>query len=134
MELRPSLSEFTRQARRAAVVPVWAELLADVETPVSAFLKLDDGRHSFLLESVEGEEKVARFSFLGSGPRLLFASPGREIEIVQRGNGRQALLKRYRTDRDPLAEIEQLLREWSGIAVPGLPRFYGGLVGYMGYN
>lgn len=134
MELHPSLAEFSRQARRATVVPVWAELLADVETPVSAFLKLDDGRHSFLLESVEGEEKVARFSFLGSCPRLLVASRGRDMEIVQRTSARRSVLKRFRTDRDPLAEIEQLLRGYAGLPVPGLPRFYGGLVGYLGYN
>ncbi len=134
MKIRPSLTEFKRLAKHATVVPVWGELLEDLDTPVSAFLKLDDGRHSFLLESVEGEEKVARFSFLGSRPRLLFTSQGREISIVERAGAKRAVLKRYRTDTDPLREIERLLRDYSVASIPGLPRFYGGLVGYLGYN
>ncbi|MBI4355741.1 MAG: anthranilate synthase component I [Candidatus Omnitrophica bacterium] len=134
MEIRPSLAEFTRLAKRATIVPVWGELLADFDTPVSAFLKLDDGRYSFLLESVEGEEKVARFSFLGSRPRLLFASRGRNIEIVERLGERRSVLKRYRTEQDPLIELERLMRGLTVSPTPDLPRFTGGLVGYLGYN
>src|SRR3990167_4289298 len=118
MDIRPSLQEFQRLAKHGTVVPVWGEMRADLETPVSVFLKLDDGRHSFLLESVEGEEKVARYSFIGSGPRFLVASRGRDMEIVQRTSARRSVLKRYRTDRDPLAEIERLLRDHAGPPVP----------------
>ena len=81
MQIHPSLDEFVRLAKRGNVIPVYGELFADFETPVSAFLKVDDGRFSYLLESVEGTEKVARFSFLGSRPRLLVTGTGRHLEL-----------------------------------------------------
>ncbi len=134
MNIHPSLAEFTRLARAASVVPVWGELLADLDTPVSAFLKLDDGRTSFLLESVEGEEKVARFSFLGSRPRLLFTSRGRQVEIQERFGDTRLRVRRYQAERDPLDELARLMKGFRAASVPGLPRFCGGLVGYLGYN
>ncbi len=70
MQIHPTRDEFIRLAKQGNVIPVYGRLLADFETPVSAFVKLDDGRFSYLLESVEGKEKVARFSFLGSRPRM----------------------------------------------------------------
>ena len=133
MNIHPSLAEFTALARTATVVPVWGELLADLDTPVSAFLKLDDGRTSFLLESVEGEERVARFSFLGSRPRLLFTSRGREIEVQERVGAHRHRVRRYQA-QDPLEELATLMKGFRAAAVPGLPRFCGGLVGYLGYN
>ena len=134
MELKPSFAEFSRLAKQATVVPVWGELLADLDTPVSAFLKLDDGKASFLLESVEGEEKVARFSFLGSRPRLLFTSRGKTIETTQRLGPHRVRVNRYETSRDPLVELERLMRRFRVAPIRQLPRFYGGLVGYLGYN
>jgi len=121
-------------AKQATVIPVWGELLADLDTPVSTFLKLDDGSTSFLLESVEGEEKVARYSFLGSRPRLLFKSRGRDIELIERLDGGRLKVDRFQTAQDPLAEIERLMRRFRVVSTPHLPRFYGGLVGYLGYN
>ena len=134
MNIQPSLAEFTTLARAASVVPVWGELLADLDTPVSAFLKLDDGRTSFLLESVEGEEKVARFSFLGSRPRLLFTSRGHQIEVQERLDTTRPRVRRYQAARDPLEELARLMKGFRAAPVPGLPRFCGGLVGYLGYN
>ncbi|MBI3087637.1 MAG: anthranilate synthase component I [Candidatus Omnitrophica bacterium] len=134
MEIHPSLQEFTRSARRANVIPVWGELLADLETPVSAFLKLDDGRTSFLLESVAGEEKVARFSFLGSRPRLLVTSRGRRMELTERPGTSRSTVRRYDAPQDPLRELEQLMTRFHVAPAPELPRFYGGLVGYLGYD
>jgi len=131
--VQPSLEEFRRLAKRATVIPVWGEVLADLDTPVSAFMKLDDGRTSFLLESVEGEEKLARFSFLGTSPRLLFASRGRQIELTERRGGRMHT-RRFTTATDPLDEIQTLMRGFRVAPMPDLPRFYGGLVGYLGYN
>jgi len=133
MSIYPSLQEFVRLSKRANVIPVWTELLADLETPVSAFLKLDDGQHGFLLESVEGEEKLARFSFLGSQPRLIVQSRGRHMEIEERV-GTRWTAKCFDTRRDPLAEIETLMRRYRTVTLPGLPRFCGGLVGYLGYD
>ena len=134
MEIRPTESEFLRLARHGNVIPVYGELLADLETPVSAFLKLDDGRFSYLLESVEGAEKVARFSFLGSRPRLLVTSAGRHVEMSDLSTGRRPTTRRVDTSRDPLHEVERLLRAFRFVPVAGLPRFCGGLVGYLGYN
>src|SRR3989344_6106196 len=134
MIIRPSESEFVKLAKQGNVIPVFGELLADLETPVSAFLKLDDGRFSYLLESVEGAEKVARFSFLGSGPRLVFTSTGRHVEISETRPGRASTVRRFETGADPLVEIERLMPRYRFVPVAGLPRFCGGLVGYLGYN
>ena len=77
----PAKKEFVSLARKGNLIPVYREVFADLETPVSAFLKLSRGRdYAYLLESVEGEEKIARFSFLATDPRLIFKSKGRDIE------------------------------------------------------
>ena len=134
MEIRPSETEFVRLARHGNVIPVYGDLLADLETPVSAFLKLDDGRFSYLLESVEGTEKVARFSFLGSRPRQLITATGRHLELSDFSDDRAPRVRRFETSGDPLREVERLMRPFHFVPVPGLPRFCGGLVGYLGYN
>ena len=134
MEIHPSEAEFVKLARQGNVIPVYGELLADLETPVSAFRKLDDGKFSYLLESVEGTEKVARFSFLGSRPRLLMTASGRHMEISEFQDGRTPAVKRFETASDPLREVERLMQQFRFVPVPGLPRFCGGLVGYLGYN
>ena len=77
----PDLAEFKRQAEKATVIPVYRELLADLETPVSAFRKIDDGRYSFLLESVEGGEKWGRYSFLGIKPSVIFRVEGTQVSV-----------------------------------------------------
>jgi len=134
MQIHPTQDEFVRFAKQGNVIPVYGELLADFETPVSAFLKLDDGRFSYLLESVEGKEKVARFSFLGSRPRMLFTSAGRHIEISEFRSTGAPSVRRFESPADPLVEIERLMRRFRFVPVPGLPRFSGGLVGYLGYD
>ncbi len=134
MDIRPSEDEFVRLTQRGNVIPVYGELLADLETPVSAFLKVDDGRLSYLLESVEGTEKVARYSFLGSRPSLLITSVGRHVEISTFQEGRRPRLTRFETTTDPLHEVERVMRAFRFVPVAGLPRFCGGLVGYLGYN
>src|SRR3989338_8435868 len=126
MNIHPTEVEFVRLARQGNVIPVYGEVLADLETPVSAFQKLDDGRFSFLLESVEGTEKVARFSFLGSRPRLLFTSSGRHVEVSDFRQG-AVRVRRFETRTDPLAEVERLMRAFRFVPVAGLPRFCGGL-------
>ena len=114
---------------------MYGDMFADLETPVSAFMKLEDGHESFLLESVEGSEKVARFSFIGSRPRLVFSATGRHIEISEtRTVAGRGTVRRFETKTDPLDEIEKLMSRYRAVQVPGLPRFCGGLVGYLGYN
>jgi anthranilate synthase component 1 len=123
----PSKQQFIKLAKRANVVPVYKEILADILTPVSAFQKLSN-RYSYLLESVEGQEKIARFSFIGIEPSLILKSKETSIEINKRGR-----VKRYIAD-EPLKEIENIIGNFKTAEVKGLPRFSGGMVGYIGYD
>jgi anthranilate synthase component 1 len=125
----PDFDEFCAMARQGNCVLVYREILADLETPVSAFLKIDDGGDAFLLESVEEAEKWGRYSFLGVAPRLIFRSKGREIAVGSPGAAAQP-----RPVADPFAEVEALLHQYRPVTVKGLPRFSGGLVGYLGYD
>ncbi len=134
LQIRPSEAEFMKLAKKGNVVPVYGEFFADLETPVSAFLKLDDGQFSFLLESVEGAEKLARYSFIGSRPRLIFNNTGRLIEISRLDAKGKAQVERYETQKDPLSEVEALMKRYQFVEAPELPRFCGGLVGSIGYN
>ena len=123
----PTRSEFLTLARTGKLVPVYREVFADHETPVSAFRKIDDGSHSFLLESVEGGEKWGRFSLLGSRPSKVFIARGGTCELHENG-------KVTKLSRAPLEELADLLRANQAVALPGLPRFCGGAVGYLGYD
>jgi anthranilate synthase component 1 len=129
MEYVPSRDEFARLSRKGNLIPVFGEITADLETPVSAFMKIDRGDYSFLLESVEGGEKIARYSFLGSGPSLVFRSKDGKVELTEDGN-----IKRFTAQSDPLGEMKKILKRYSFVHTPGLPRFCGGLVGFMGYD
>lgn len=126
---QPSLEEFKKKAKQGNLIPVYREIVADIETPVSAFGKIDNRRFSFLLESVEGGEKWGRYSFLGSGPSLMIRSFGDTVEIIR--NGR---VERRQINGDPLTEVRDLLSVFRPVPDPGLPRFYGGAVGFIGYD
>ena len=123
----PTLSEFRTLAKGGKLVPVYREVFADLDTPVSAFRKVDEGPYSFLLESVEGGEKWGRYSLIGSRPSLVFVARGDRCEI--RAGGQVTPLKGH-----PIEELATLLREHQAVALPGLPRFCGGAVGYLGYD
>jgi anthranilate synthase component 1 len=127
-ECTPSASDFFELARQGNLVPVFHEILADTETPVSAYLKIARGPYGFLLESVQGGEKWARYSFLGSEPRAIFVSRGRSVTVEEDGSVRTA------TAADPLAALAELLAAYRPVTVPGLPRFAGGAVGYLSYD
>lgn len=124
-----SQKEFLSLSRRANVIPVYKEINADLDTPVSCFLKLSKDKYSFLLESVEGQEKIARYSFLGSKPCFVLSSKGRHIETRDRGT-----VRRYIAGKDPLDEIKKIMEGFKPAKIKGLPRFYGGFVGYIGYD
>ncbi len=109
---------------------MYREVLGDLETPVSLFMKLGDRPYSYLLESVEGGEKMARYSFLAVAPSLIFQSRGRKISISAPGKPE----RKFDTDRDPLYELEKLLGRFKQVPVAGLPPFSGGAVGYLGYD
>ncbi len=127
----PSLKEFLKLSKQANVIPVYKEISADLDTPVSSFLKIKKGDYAFLLESVEGQEKIARYSFLGSSPSLIFKSKGKNIQIIYSD---KKYTQRFITATDPLDEIKKLMRDFKTAEIKGLPRFSGGLVGYMGYD
>ena len=126
----PEKKDFIKLARKGNLVPVYKEIKADLDTPVSAFLKIrDKNSYNYLLESVEGGEKVARFSFLGSNPSLIFKSKGRNIEIYEKKR-----VRCFVAPKDPLDEIKKIMGRFRFVSVKGLPRFCGGLVGYIGYD
>lgn len=127
----PYLKDFLELSNKGNVIPVYEEINADLDTPVSCFLKVRQGDYAFLLESVEGQEKIARYSFLGSDPSLVFRSKGRNIEII---HPQKKTAKRFVTALDPLDEIKKIMKDFKSVTVKGLPRFYGGLVGYIGYD
>lgn len=125
----PSEKDFCRLAEQGNLIPVYREILADMETPVSAFRKIDDGRTSFLLESIEGGEKWARYSFLGSGPARVYRCRGDRYEILHDGK-----LESSGRAEDPIAKLRELMSVFNPVEVEGLPRFFGGAVGYLGYD
>jgi len=129
--IKPTLGEFLNYSKKANVIPVYQEINADLDTPVSAFLKIDHTEYSFLLESVEGQEKIARYSFLGTNPSLIFKSKGKLIEIIDKKNNNR---KTFITKGSPIQEIKKIMQDFRSIELAGLPRFYGGLVGYIGYD
>ncbi len=124
----PNLEEFKSLSSKGNLIPVYREILADTETPVSATLKLG-GSPSFLLESVVGGEKWARYSFLGSRSSRVIKSLGKKIEIKDNEMG-----TRIFEVEDPLEVIKREITAYKPVGVTGLPRFYGGLVGYIGYD
>ena len=128
-EITPTFGEFTKLAKHGNVIPVFAEFIADNETPVSAFKKLGDGGYSFLFESTEKNDVSGRFSFLGIDPRVVIKTYGHELQIVESGNER-----RVQITGDPLDEIGQLMARYQFVSRPELPRFSGGAVGFLGYE
>ncbi|MDD5196978.1 MAG: anthranilate synthase component I [Candidatus Omnitrophota bacterium] len=129
--IHPPLKEFIKLIRKGNVIPVYKEINADLETPVSAFLKVAKGDYAFLLESVEGQEKIARFSFLGASPSLVFKAKGRNIEISKPA---KKGVKKFTSRANPIDEVKKIMRDFKAVAVKGLPRFCGGLVGFIGYD
>ncbi len=127
----PTLKEFLRLSKKANLIPVYKEISADLDTPVSSFLKLKENDYAFLLESVEGQEKIARYSFLGTNPSLIFRSKGKNIQITYPFKKSS---RKFVTQADPLAEIKKIMLKVKAAEVKGLPRFFGGFVGYLGYD
>jgi anthranilate synthase component I len=127
--LQPDFTAFQARAKTGNLVPVWVDLAADFETPLSAFQQIDDGRYSFLLESAELTQHSGRYSLLGSEPRLVFTARGREIEIEERGATRK-----FTAEGDPLHELEKIMAGFKPAGPAPLPVFHGGAVGYLAYD
>ena len=127
--VEPSLEVFAQLAERGNVVPVYTQLAADFETPLSAFLKLRDSRHSFLLESAESTEKAGRWSIVGSQPRAVFEARGKDITVREGGKTRT-----YTAGDDVLAALEREMEPYRSVTHGALPLFSGGMVGYLSYD
>jgi anthranilate synthase component 1 len=125
----PDRESFAQLATHGNLIPVYREIMADLDTPVTAFRKIDDGRYAFLLESIEGGEKWARYTFLGATPSVVIRSRGTRVELLRNGDPAEVT----ETD-DPLGVIRGHLQRFQPVEIPGLPRFFGGAVGYLGYD
>jgi anthranilate synthase component 1 len=125
----PDFAAFRKMAERRTVIPVYREILGDLETPVSAYKKLRNREPSFLLESVEGGEKWGRFSFLGFRPSLIFQVKDREVSLERRG-----VLEIMDPGYEPFEHLRRVLADFQSAPVEGLPRFWGGLVGFLSYD
>ena len=124
----PTFDEFCKKAEGGNLIPVYKEIFADLETPLSAFMKIDKGDYSFLLESVEGREKWARYSFLGSNPKIVIRGEKEGVTIIKDG---VVTTKDY---KNPLHAIKDVISEYRPVVDENLPRFFGGAVGYLSYD
>ncbi|MCY4568425.1 MAG: anthranilate synthase component I [Candidatus Poribacteria bacterium] len=126
----PTLEDFREAAKSGNTIPVYRSIMADMETPVSAFYKLMPDNYAFLLESVEGGENLARYSFLGSQPSVLFHSKGHQVTIEYLEKGETVVQEHA----DPLRALEELMQNYRPVDSEELPKFHGGAVGYMSYD
>jgi len=118
--------------KQGDLVPVYRTLLADLETPVSVYLKLAQvGEQSFLLESVEGGEQVGRYSFLGVNPKGMISVQDDVVTITRHG---EATTRKLKSGEDPLHVLAEEFEHVKPVVLEGLPRFVGGAVGYIGYD
>jgi anthranilate synthase component 1 len=124
----PDLKTFKSLCKKGNCIPVYRRLFSDSLTPVSAFMKLKGRGRGFLLESVIGGEKIARFSFLARNPMAVIRAHGNEVEITR---GRKS--EHFVSD-DPVRDLEAMMKQYRGLHVKGLPRFAGGAVGYLSYD
>ena len=130
MNIHPTRDAFVSLSAQGNVIPVYADLMADFETPVSAYAKLKNAGPSYLLESVEGGETLSRYSFIGCRPRKVFICGPQTSEIREPGQPTRTIP----TPADPLTLIEEEMRDHKPVILPGLPRFTGGAVGFIAYE
>jgi anthranilate synthase component 1 len=129
LPLLPSREEFRELAKLGNLIPVYSEFVADCETPIGVFEKIDNGVRSFLFESAESNDHVGRYSILGSDPRIYFQADGKHILIEEEGSVRE-----FEAAGDPLEELQGLMARFTPVDYPGLPPFTGGAVGYIGFD
>jgi anthranilate synthase component 1 len=129
----PSLDEFLKLAAQGNLIPVTRRVLADFETPLSAYRKISGQGESFLFESVEGGEHIGRYSFVGCNPRAIIKQTGNRAEVIENGNVTESFAV-GKDVKDGLEVVERVMKNYRAVAVPGLPRFTGGAVGFIGYE
>src|SRR4051795_9683178 len=129
----PNLDEFLELAVNGNLVPVARRMLADFETPLSAYQKIRGQGESFLFESVEGGEHIGRYSFVGCNPRATIRQFANRVEVLE--SGKIVASHTVGKDvKDGLEVIERTLKNYRAVSRPELPRFTGGAVGFIGYE
>ncbi len=129
MKKKPSFSDFQEMTRHGNLIPVYQELLADIETPVSTYLKLRDNSFSYLLESADGGSRWGRYSFIGYKPLISILSRDNDVEIFK--NGEREVI---RDVKNPFDILKNISRRYTPVIAPDFPPFQGGLVGYVNYD
>jgi anthranilate synthase component 1 len=129
LPVEPSFEAFVKLAGQGNVIPVYTQLAADFETPLSAYLKVRDARHSFLLESAESTDKSGRWSIIGSGPRRVIEARGKDLTIREGSS-----VQKVTVEDDVLAALERHMAGCKPVTHGNLPPFCGGLVGYLSYD
>ncbi|MGZ4975040.1 MAG: anthranilate synthase component I [Limisphaerales bacterium] len=139
----PSQAEFAELAKQGNLIPVTRRILADLETPLSAYRKIRGNGESFLFESVEGGEHIGRYSFVGCNPRGIIRQDGNRVQMIENGKVTESFEvspTHQLTDspthgvRDGLQVVEHVMKRFRPVTLPGLPRFTGGAVGFIGYE
>src|SRR5882724_458737 len=131
----PTQEAFLKLAAQGNLIPVTRRLLADLETPLSAYRKIRGVAESFLFESVEGGEHLGRYSFVGCNPRAIIRQTGSRVEIIENGRviDKYAVTRKPAPDcgkcvQDGLEVVELVMKQYRAVSLPGLPRFTGGAV------
>jgi anthranilate synthase component 1 len=136
--ITPNQTEFATLAAKGNLIPVTRKILADFETPLSAYCKIRGEGESFLFESVEGGEHIGRYSFVGCNPRAIIRQTGDHVEVIEGGKS----IEHFAVNRggeagsvkDGLEVVERIMKRFRPVTAPGLPRFCGGAVGFIGYE
>src|SRR6185503_2376952 len=137
----PPLDDFLKLAGAGNLIPVTCRILADIEPTPSAYRKIRGQGESFLFESVEGGEHLGRYSFVGCNPRAVIKQTGNRIEVLESGK----VMEKFAIPapgkepcencvKDGLEVVERVMKRYRSVALPGLPRFTGGAVGFIGYE
>src|SRR6266581_6557261 len=132
----PTLDEFLKLATQGNLVPVTRRLLADIETPLSAYRKIRGPGESFLFESIEGGEHLGRYSFVGCNPRATIRQDAEQVQVRENGK----VIERFTIGtgasdvKDGLEIVERVMKKYRAVPVTDLPRFTGGAVGFIGYE
>src|ERR1700733_3881143 len=129
----PTPDEFLKLAEQGNLIPVTRRILADLETPLSAYWKIRGAGESFLFESVEGGEHIGRYSFVGCNPRSVIKQTANKIEEIENGRVSETF-PIGKEVKDGLAIVERVMKKYKAVALPNLPRFTGGAVGFIGYE
>ena len=130
MEIQPNLEAFKANAKKGYRIPIFMDLTADCETPLSAYSKLAQEKPAFLFESIVGGENISRFSFLGAAPKKIFRIYSDQSTVIHKDGTQES----FETPEDPLSLIENELARFKTLEIEDMPPFDGGAVGFVGHG